>query len=113
MKLLKRQTPDIKFKHNTFEIGVGEIKPFNTSEELINEDRIRIGEMTKKMQHKRVLGAKGDKELYTFGILFAGHKIEYFVHEYKPHGPDQYTFRLIKDSTLPTLPSIFHNMTTS
>jgi hypothetical protein len=57
-------------------------------------------------------------------LLQIGNDIEYFVHEYKPQestaasgdGIDSaktYTFRLLKNSILPTFPKIFSPMSLS
>lgn len=85
MKIQRRQTTDVKFTTiDCIEIGVVEIKPFNIPFELLEEDRVRLAEISKKMLHKRILAAKSEKELNTFAIMIAGHDIEYFVHEYNP-----------------------------
>lgn len=61
MKLQKRQTPDAKVTSLIgFEIGVVEIKPFNTPFEKLEEDRIHLAEISKKMLHRRVLAAKSE-----------------------------------------------------
>ncbi|CAO3702666.1 unnamed protein product [Rhizopus stolonifer] len=125
MKIQRRQTADAKFKAiDGMEIGIVEIKPFNTPSEKVEEDRVRLAEISKKMLHKRILAAKSEKELVTFAIMIAGIDIEYFVHEYKPQestaangdGIDnakRYTFRLLKKSVLPTLPNTFSHMSLS
>ncbi|KAG1473261.1 hypothetical protein G6F56_001054 [Rhizopus delemar] len=85
MKIQRRQTTDVKFTTiDCIEICVVEIKPFNIPFELLEEDRVRLAEISKKMLHKRILAAKSEKELNTFAIMIAGHDIEYFVHEYNP-----------------------------
>lgn len=73
MNIQRRQTPDAKFTIiDGTEIGVVEIKPFNTPFEALEEDRVRIAEMSKKMLHRRILAGKSEKELYTYGIVIAG-----------------------------------------
>ncbi|KAI9245765.1 hypothetical protein BY458DRAFT_536990 [Sporodiniella umbellata] len=125
MKIQRRQTPDAKFTTlDGIEIGVVEIKPFNTAFEALEDDRVRLAEISKKMLHKRVLAAKSEKELKTFAIMIAGYDIEYFVHEYNPQDPasasgnavdskKKYTFRLLKKSILPTFPKTFSHMALS
>ncbi|KAI8641758.1 hypothetical protein BD408DRAFT_432988 [Parasitella parasitica] len=76
------------------------------------------------MLHKRILAAKSEKELNTFAIMIASNDIEYFIHEYRPQestaasrdGIDnakKYTFRLLKNSILPTFPKTFSHMSLS
>jgi hypothetical protein len=73
MQIQRRQTADIKFKTiDGMEIGVVEIKPFNTPAEKVEEDRVRLAEISQKMLHKRILAAKNEKELVTFAIMIAG-----------------------------------------
>ncbi|RCI01038.1 hypothetical protein CU097_015734 [Rhizopus azygosporus] len=120
MKIQRRQTTDAKFTTiDGIEIGVVEIKPFNTPFEIVEEDRVRLAEISKKMLHKRILAAKSEKELNTFAIMIAGNNIEYFVHEYNPQESTaasrdginaKYTFRLLKNSILPTFPKTFSHM---
>lgn len=54
------------------EIGVVEIKPFNTPSKIVEEYWVRLAEISKKMLHKRILAAKSEKELNTFAIMVAG-----------------------------------------
>ncbi|KAI8982360.1 hypothetical protein BDF20DRAFT_938360 [Mycotypha africana] len=114
MKIQKRQTPDAKFKTiDGIEIGVVEIKPFNTPTEKIEEDRVRLAEISKKMLHRRVLAAKSERELITFAVMIAGNEIEYFVHKYKLQestSSSLYTFQLLKKSVLPTFPNTYSHM---
>jgi hypothetical protein len=71
-KIQRRQTTDAKFTTiDGIEIGVIEVKPFNTPSEIVEEDRVRLAEISKKMLHKRILAAKSEKELNTFAILIA------------------------------------------
>ncbi|GAA5816817.1 hypothetical protein MFLAVUS_010351 [Mucor flavus] len=125
MKIQRRQTTDAKFATiDGIEIGVVEIKPFNTPLEALEEDRVRLAEISKKILHKRILTAKSEKELNTFAIMIAGHDIEYFIHEYNPQkstvvsrdeadNGEKYTFRLLKKSILPTFPKTFSRMSLS
>ncbi|KAI9022896.1 hypothetical protein CLU79DRAFT_701956 [Phycomyces nitens] len=90
------------------EIGVVEIKPFNTPAEKVEEDRVRLAEISKKMLHKRILAAKSEKELVTFAIMIS----------VIPSGggmkhANKYTFQLVKKSILPTFPSTFSNISLS
>lgn len=73
MKIQRRQTTDAKFATiDGIEIGVVEIKSFKTPFETLEEDRVRLAEISKKMLHKRILTAKSEKELNTFAIMIAG-----------------------------------------
>lgn len=46
MKIQRRQTTKFKTT-NGMEIGVVEIKPFNTPTEKVEEDRVRLAEISK------------------------------------------------------------------
>ncbi|KAI7867031.1 hypothetical protein BDF14DRAFT_1968521 [Spinellus fusiger] len=98
MKIQKRQTTDAKFKTiDGMEIGVVEIKPFNTPTEKVEEDRVRLAEISKKMLHKRILAAKKSTVASRDQIDNA----------------KRYTFRLLKNSILPTTPNTFSHMSLS
>ncbi|CEG83612.1 hypothetical protein RMATCC62417_17500 [Rhizopus microsporus] len=56
------------------EIGVLEIKPYNTPIGKVKEDRARLAEISKKMLHKRVLAAKSVKELIAFALMITGER---------------------------------------
>ncbi|KAL7332664.1 hypothetical protein PS15p_201687 [Mucor circinelloides] len=66
------------------------------------------------MLHKRILAAKSEKELNTFAIMVAGNTIESTAAS--GDGIDvakKYTFRLLKNSVLPTFPKTFSHMSLS
>lgn len=46
--------PDITFKHHDLAICIGEIKSLNASKDQVEEDRIRIAEILKKLLHIRM-----------------------------------------------------------
>lgn len=80
MKIQRRQTPNAKFTTiDGVEIGVVEIKPFNSPFEILEESRVRLAEISKKMLHKRILAAKSEKELNTFAIMIAGERCFFFL----------------------------------
>ncbi|KAI9356465.1 hypothetical protein BD770DRAFT_390283 [Pilaira anomala] len=133
MSILHRQTPDAKFVEiGGVEIGTVEVKPFNTSTVDIDNDIVRLGEITNRMLHQRVLKAKSIREYMTFGIMVYGSVVEYYIHMYHPpitsstaaaqsssraaaaaattQSPPSYEFKLIKKSTLPTLASTYTYM---
>ncbi|EIE84945.1 hypothetical protein RO3G_09655 [Rhizopus delemar RA 99-880] len=95
---VKRITPDIIFKYYDLEIGIGEVKPLNASKEQVEEDRIRIAELLKKLLHIRMSKAKHINEFIVFRIMIFG---------------QQYIFCLHKISILPTLPTTFTHMSLS
>lgn len=69
---MKRITPDIIFKYYDLEIGIGEVKPLNASKGQVEEDRIRIAELLKKLLHVRMSKAKHINEFIVFGIMVFG-----------------------------------------
>ncbi|KAG1183650.1 hypothetical protein G6F36_008295 [Rhizopus arrhizus] len=107
---VKRITPDIIFKYYDLEIGIGEVKPLNASKEQVEEDRIRIAELLKKLLHIRMSKAKHINEFIVFRIMIFGETIEYYTMKYIEQ---QYIFCLHKTSVLPTLPTTFTHMSLS
>lgn len=73
MAIQRRQTTDAEIKSvDGMDIGLIEVKPFNTPLKQIEEDVVRLAEISKKILHKRILNAKGDKELVTFAVMISG-----------------------------------------
>ncbi|CAO3683164.1 unnamed protein product [Rhizopus stolonifer] len=118
MSIQHRQTADAKFVEiGVLEIGAVEIKPFHTAAVDIDNDIIRLGEITKRMLHRRVMKAKSPREFMTFGVMVYGSIIEYYIHQYHPsqsstaaasaRSSSSYTFKLIQRCTLPTLSSTY------
>jgi hypothetical protein len=124
MSIQHRQTSDAKFVEiGGLEIGAVEIKPFHTAAVDIDNDIVRLGEITKRMLHRRVMKAKSPREFMTFGVMVYGSIVEYYIHQYHPsqsstaavsaqssstaaasaRSSSSYTFKLIQRCTLPTL----------
>lgn len=136
MSIQHRQTSDAKFVEiGGLEIGGVEIKPFYTAATDIDNDIVRLGEITKRMLHRRVMKAKSPRELITFGIMVHGSNVEYYIHQYNPTPSSSsttssststssssiptaaaaatpapsslYSFKLIQKCTLPALSSTY------
>ena len=54
------------------EVGTVEIKPLNTSKELIEIDTCKIAEICKRQIHIRMKEATTEKELASFGVIVSG-----------------------------------------
>lgn len=54
------------------EVGCGEIKSHNKSQELVDTDKARVGEICKRQIHLQMLENKGREEHVSFGIVLAG-----------------------------------------
>lgn len=88
MSIQHRQTSDAKFVEiGGLEIGALEVKPYRTPAVDIDNDIVRLGEMTKKMLHRRVVKAKSEKEFVTFGVMIYGSTVEFYIHQYHPSQP--------------------------
>ena len=72
------------------EIGTGELKPFNTTDQLVEVDRSRIAESCKRQLHQRLLNARSEKELKTYGILIHGKQIQLSILSLSPEGECNY-----------------------
>ncbi|EPB83800.1 hypothetical protein HMPREF1544_09433 [Mucor circinelloides 1006PhL] len=70
--VLQRIRPDFLVLDNETELIAIEVKPFNTTQSLIEEDEVRVAELSKKMLHMRMARAKTVKEFCSFGICIAG-----------------------------------------
>ncbi|KAI9271250.1 hypothetical protein EDC94DRAFT_307806 [Helicostylum pulchrum] len=118
MRIQHRQTSYAKFVEiGGLELGAIEVKPFHTSAVDIDNNIIRLGEITKRMLHVRVMKAKSSKEFVNFGVMVYGSVIKFYTHQYhlpssstpSPSVPS-YTFELIQRCTLPTLPNTYTHM---
>ncbi|KAI7906290.1 uncharacterized protein BX663DRAFT_529107 [Cokeromyces recurvatus] len=116
MSIQHCQTSDAKFVEiNGLEIGAVEIKPFHTAAADIDNEIVRLGEITKRMLHRRVMKAKSLRKFMTFGVMVYGLIVEYYIHQYHPPQPStasasagsslSYTFKFIQKCMLPTLSS--------
>ncbi|KAG0757481.1 hypothetical protein G6F57_010553 [Rhizopus arrhizus] len=119
MSIQRRQTSDAKFVEiGGLEIGAVEIKSFHTAAVDIDNDIVRLGEITKRMLHRRVMKAKSPREFMTFGVMVYGSIVEYYIHQYHPsqsstaaaRSSSSYTFKLIQRCTLPTLSNTYTHM---
>jgi hypothetical protein len=54
------------------EVACGEVKNINTTQEKLNEDKMRVLEVMKRQLHIRLRHAKSSNEAVTFGILVQG-----------------------------------------
>lgn len=57
------------------EVGNGEIKSANTCPKKLDVDRARIAELCKRQLHLRMMAARCDKELKTFGLFIHGESV--------------------------------------
>ena len=72
--------PDIIFYYQqqevVVEVGCGEVKKPGVSQALLNEDKMRVLEVMKRLLYLRLYRAKKEYEAVTFGILAQGKVIE-------------------------------------
>lgn len=96
--------------NNGQEVGCGEIKPPDTTPQLVEEDRARTAETLKRQLHVRIMKSKDPKEFVTFGVVFNGFSIELYVmaFEYKKKPP--YQFYEVEKLKLPSSPDLYTNM---
>lgn len=97
-----------------------EIKPFHTAIVDIDNDIVRLGEITKRMLHRRVVKAKSPREYMTFGVMVYDSIVEYYIHQYHPSQSStaaisarlssSYIFKLIQRCTLPMLSNTYTHM---
>lgn len=78
------------------EIGTGEIKPFNTTDQLVEVDRSRVAESCKRQLHQRLLNARSEKELKTYGILINGKQIQLSILSLSSEG--EYNYHIVYDN---------------
>ncbi|KAG2196295.1 hypothetical protein INT46_008379 [Mucor plumbeus] len=109
-----RQTSDAKFVEiGSLGFGAVEIEPFHTAAASIDNDILRLGKISKRMLHRRVMKAKSPREFMTFGVMVGGSVVEYYIHQYHLPSPStaaissssspSYTFKLVQKCMLPTL----------
>lgn len=99
---------DVHFNRHDFilhtadgmEIGTGEIKPYQATDALVEEDRCRIAESCKKQLHQRLLVARSKNELQTYGIMVNGTKVQLSTLQLSETG--EYNYYIIYDAILPT-----------
>lgn len=72
----ERLRPDIlihAFRHGRLvEVTCGEVEPANTSQQRLNEDKMRVLEIMKRQLHVRLRYGKSPKEAITSGIFIQG-----------------------------------------
>lgn len=73
---VKHIVPDIILKHYDLDIGIGEFKHLNSSTDQIEEDRIRIAELLKRLLHIRISKAKHIDEFIVFETMVFGEQIK-------------------------------------
>jgi hypothetical protein len=61
---------DFTVYYKDIELVIVEVKPFNPDERLVELDEVRLGELAKKMLHKRMATAKTSKEFMIFTIRY-------------------------------------------
>lgn len=79
VSLMSTLTDTISFCMYTadgMEVGTGEIKPYQATDALVEEDRCRIAESCKKQLHQRLSVARSKKELQTYGIMINGTQVQ-------------------------------------
>lgn len=90
----------IMYTQDGIEVGTGEIKPYQATDALAEEDRCRIAESCKKQLHQRLLVVTSKKELYTYGIMTNGNKVQLSALNLTDQG--EYIYHILYDSLLPT-----------
>ncbi|KAG2230583.1 hypothetical protein INT48_006888 [Thamnidium elegans] len=63
---------DFTVYYRNIEIAAIEVKPLNVYDRSVEHDEVRLGELTKKLLHKRMATAKSKKEFSTFSMCFNG-----------------------------------------
>lgn len=106
--IIKNRPDAIFITKQGSEIGCVEIKPFNTDDDDIENDRIRIAEVLKKQLHLRIAISKGTINHQTFGLMIYGSTVEFYCMNLD--ASDNYNFTLLKTATLPTLQDTYTYM---
>lgn len=70
--LFETITVDFTVMYKETEVVSVEVKPYNTLESLMELDKVRIAEVSKKKLHKRMVTSKTVKEFSTFGATAVG-----------------------------------------
>lgn len=60
------------------------MKPFPTEAADIDNDIVRLDEITKRMLHRRVTKTKLQREFMTFGAMIHDSIVECYIHQYHP-----------------------------
>lgn len=81
----------IIYSNTGAEIGTIEITIVDAVDSLVEEDKYRIAESLKKQLHKRLLHARQEKELITFGAMFYENKFEFSIMEFTENAKYDYT----------------------
>ncbi|CAO3689122.1 unnamed protein product [Rhizopus stolonifer] len=80
--------PDIIFypqqQEEVVEVGCGEVKKPDVSQDLLDKDKTRVLEMMKCQLHLHLCRAKKEYEAVTFGVLVQGTTVIYMYHEEQP-----------------------------
>lgn len=63
---------DFTVHWNSTEVAVIEVKPLNSYNRFVEHDQAGLGELSKKLLHKRMATASCKKEFSTFSICFNG-----------------------------------------
>lgn len=90
----------IIYTNDGTEIGTGEMKPYNANYSAILQRSISTAESLKKQLHKRMLLARSEKELVTYGVMIYGDQTELKTMTLTADG--KYNYITIYDATLPT-----------
>lgn len=71
-KVFRTITVDFTVMYKDVELVSMEVKPYNADKSLIELDRMRLAEISKKRVHSLMLASKTANEFSTFGITIAG-----------------------------------------
>ncbi|KAL9536729.1 hypothetical protein MBANPS3_012413 [Mucor bainieri] len=99
--------PDFLMLHESVELITVEVKPCNTAKSLIDEDEVRVAELSKKIMHRRMTKAKTVKEFCSFGICMVGEKMDLYKLEFNN---GQYNYSKLDTITLPTMKHTYTHM---
>ncbi|KAI9262506.1 hypothetical protein EDC94DRAFT_95841 [Helicostylum pulchrum] len=70
----------------------------------------RTAEMLKRQLHGRTIKSKYEKEFVTFGIVFNGFDIEFYVMAFGVEGTPHYQFYQINTLKIPSSPTSYTNI---